>query len=197
MESWAVIGLGNPGQKYSDTRHNLGFWILDLLAAENNRNFKKNKIYHALVTSMHFNNNKIFLIKPLTFMNESGRYLSSLLSYINCPSQNVILVHDDLTMPFADLKISLNKGTGGHNGVANVISNIGKSFIRFRIGIGSKLFPEMKLSDFVLSKMSDTELKSLESKKEFFLDAIFNIFENGVVATMNIINQTKTSQPTQ
>ena len=130
-------------------------------------------------------------------MNESGRYLSSLLSYINCPSQNVILVHDDLTMPFADLKISLNKGTGGHNGVANVISNIGKSFIRFRIGIGSKLFPEMKLSDFVLSKMSDTELKSLESKKEFFLDAIFNIFENGVVATMNIINQTKTSQPTQ
>ena len=117
---------------------------------------------------MHFNNNKIFLIKPLTFMNESGRYLSSLLSYINCPSQNVILVHDDLTMPLADLKISLNKGTGGHNGVANVISNIGKSFIRFRIGIGSKLFPEMKLSDFVLSKMSDTELKSLESKKEFF-----------------------------
>ena len=194
MENWVIIGLGNSGDKFHNTRHNLGFWFLDLLAKKQNLKFKFSKTHHAYFTFMHFNNNKIYLVKPDTFMNESGRYLSNLLSFFNCSSENVILIHDELTLPLGKLKISKNKGAGGHNGVASVISGIGNSLIRFRLGIGSKPFDQMKLSDFVLSKFSKPELSLLEDKKDSFLKAIFSIFENGLSSTMNFINQTTRSQ---
>ena len=194
MENWVIIGLGNPGNKFHNTRHNLGFWFLDLLAREQNLKFKLSKTHHAYFTFMHFNKNKIYLVKPDTFMNESGRYLTSLLSFFNCSSENVILIHDELTLPLGNLKISKNKGPGGHNGVASVISSIGNSLIRFRLGIGSKPFDQMKLSDFVLSKFSKPELSLLEDQKDSFLNAIFSIFENGLSSTMNFINQTTRSQ---
>ena len=194
MENWVIIGLGNSGDKFHNTRHNLGFWFLDLLAKKQNLKFKFSKNHHAYFTFMHFNNNKIYLVKPDTFMNESGRYLSNLLSFFNCSSENVILIHDELTLPLGNLKISKNKGAGGHNGVASVISGIGNSLIRFRLGIGSKPFDQMKLSDFVLSKFSKPELSLLEDKKDSFLKAIFSIFENGLSSTMNFINQTTRSQ---
>lgn len=194
MENWVIIGLGNSGDKFHNTRHNLGFWFLDLLAKKQNLKFKFSKTHHAYFTFMHFNNNKIYLVKPDTFMNESGRYLSNLLSFFNCSSENVILIHDELTLPLGNLKISKNKGAGGHNGVASVISGIGNSLIRFRLGIGSKPLDQMKLSDFVLSKFSKPELSLLEDQKDSFLKAIFSIFENGLSSTMNFINQTTRSQ---
>jgi len=194
VEKWVIIGLGNPGDKFHNTRHNLGFWLLDLLARKQNLKFKLSKTHHAYFTSMHFSKKKIYLVKPDTFMNESGRYLSSLLSFFNCSSENVILIHDELTLPLGNLKISKNKGAGGHNGVASVISSIGNSLIRFRLGIGSKPFDQMKLSDFVLSKFSKPELCLLENQKESFLNAIYSIFENGLSSTMNFINQTTRSQ---
>jgi PTH1 family peptidyl-tRNA hydrolase len=194
VENWVIIGLGNSGDKFHNTRHNLGFWFLDLLAKKQNLKFKFSKTHHAYFTFMHFNNNKIYLVKPDTFMNESGRYLSNLLSFFNCSSENVILIHDELTLPLGNLKISKNKGAGGHNGVASVISGIGNSLIRFRLGIGSKPLDQMKLSDFVLSKFSKPELSLLEDQKDSFLKAIFSIFENGLSSTMNFINQTTRSQ---
>ncbi len=194
MGNFAIIGLGNPGQVYQKTRHNLGFWLVDAIAERENLVFQSSKDFHADHLVMSRKNNRILLVKPKTFMNESGKYLSKILSYFRCPPENVVLVHDELTLPFGELKISHKKGTGGHNGVASVISFIGNSFMRFRLGIGSKPFPQMKLSDFVLSKLSLEECKSLDSKKENLIDALYGLIDNGVDATMNLINQTKPSQ---
>jgi PTH1 family peptidyl-tRNA hydrolase len=99
-------------------------------------------------------------------------------------------------LPFGEIKISKNRGAGGHNGVSSVISSLGNSFARFRLGIGSKPFPQMKLSDFVLSKLSTEECLFLENKKDNFYDALFGILDNGIDATMNLINQTNRSQST-
>lgn len=197
MVNFAVIGLGNPGLNYRNTRHNLGFWMLDAIAEQNKLQFKEIKNYHAHYTLMAYGDKKILLVKPTTFMNESGKYLFSLLSYFNCSTKNVILVHDELTLPFGDLKISNKRGSGGHNGVENVISHIGNTFIRFRIGIGAKPFSQMKLSEFVLSKISQSERTLIETQKDRFIKAFFSIFDNGLSATMNSINQTQRSQQPQ
>lgn len=197
MVNFAVIGLGNPGPNYRNTRHNLGFWMLDALAEENRLQFKENKNYHSHYTIMAHGDKKILLVKPTTFMNDSGNYLSSLLSYFSCCAKDVILVHDELTLPFGDLKISNNRGSGGHNGVESVISHIGNTFTRFRIGIGAKPFPHMKLSEFVLSKLSQSERILIQTHKERFIKAFFSIIDNGLSATMNSINQTQRSQQPQ
>lgn len=196
MANFAIIGLGNPGDIYQSTRHNLGFWLLDKIAEKENVRFNSSKEFHADHLIMNRKQKKVLLVKPKTFMNESGRYLSSILNYFRCSPENVIVLHDDLTLPFGEIKISKNRGAGGHNGVNSVISSLGNSFARFRLGIGSKPFPQMKLSDFVLSKLSAEECLFLENKKDNFYDALFGILDNGIDATMNLINQTKRSQST-
>lgn len=197
MADFAVIGLGNPGEVYRNTRHNLGFWLLDKIAEKGNVKFKNSREYHADHSIMPYKESNILLIKPMTFMNESGRYLLSILNYFQCPLANVILIHDELTLPLGELKISKNRGAGGHNGVISVISALGSSFTRFRIGIGKKSFPQMKLSDFVLSKLTSEECTLLEQEEDNFNNALFSIFDNGVDATMNLINQTRRPQPNQ
>jgi PTH1 family peptidyl-tRNA hydrolase len=197
VADFAVIGLGNPGEVYRNTRHNLGFWLLDKIAEKGNVKFKNSREYHADHSIMPYKESNILLIKPMTFMNESGRYLLSILNYFRCPLANVILIHDELTLPLGELKISKNRGAGGHNGVSSVISALGSSFTRFRIGIGKKSFPQMKLSDFVLSKLTSEECTLLEQEKDNFNNALFSIFDNGVDATMNLINQTRRPQPNQ
>ena len=139
MADFAVIGLGNPGEVYRNTRHNLGFWLLDKIAEKENVKFKNSREYHADHIIVPYNGINILLIKPMTYMNESGRYLLSILNYFRCPLANVILIHDELTLPLGELKISKNRGPGGHNGVSSVISALGSSLTRFRIGIG-KIF---------------------------------------------------------
>ena len=108
MENFAIIGLGNPGQVYQKTRHNLGFWLVDAIAERENLVFQSSKDFHADHLVMSRKNNRILLVKPKTFMNESGKYLSKILSYFRCPPENVVLVHDELTLPFGELKISQN-----------------------------------------------------------------------------------------
>ncbi len=197
MADFAVIGLGNPGEVYRNSRHNLGFWCLDNIAEKKNVKFKSSKEFHADYLVLKHNDMKILLVKPMTMMNESGRFLLSILNYFRCSSSNVILIHDELTLPFGELKISTNRGAGGHNGVSSVINALGDSLTRFRIGIGKKSFPQMKLSDFVLSKLTSEECSLLEGKKDNLNDALLHIFENGVDATMNLINQTRRPQPNQ
>jgi peptidyl-tRNA hydrolase, PTH1 family len=194
VENFAIIGLGNPGLVYQKTRHNIGFWLLDAIAEKENLLFKSSNDFHADHLIMSRKNKRILLIKPKTFMNESGRYLSKILSYFRCTTENVVLIHDELTLPFGELKISHRRGAGGHNGVSSVFNFLGNSLIRFRIGIGSKPHPKMKLSDFVLSKFSSEECKLLDSKSETLIDTLYDLIDNGVDATMNLINQTKPSQ---
>lgn len=189
MSNFAIIGLGNPGKAYLNTRHNLGFWLIDAIAESQNLTFKSSKGFHADYSIMNRKNNRLLLIKPTTFMNESGKHLSVMMSYFKCLSENVILVHDELTLPFGEIKVSQKKGSGGHNGVASVMNAIGNSFVRFRIGIGSKSNEQMKLSDFVLSKLGVNECNHLNSIKKNLVETLFGLIDDGVVPTMNLINQ--------
>ena len=193
VERVAIIGLGNPGTKYHRTRHNLGFWLVDELAQREKAIFKANKQYHAEVAQMPRKESKVLLVNPMNYMNESGKLLSPLLSYFKCSADNAIVVHDEIAFPLGEVKISRNKGAGGHNGVKSVISSIGSEFTRFRVGIGMKPNPEVNLADFVLSKLSLSEWAFLQERKDYLCQALMNLLDDGVDIAMNLINQTNRS----
>ena len=129
------------------------------------------------------------LVKPITFMNESGKFLKSLLSSNNCELDKSILIHDELTLPVGRMKISVGQGDGGHNGVKSVFSGIGKNLKRLRLGIGPKLNPEIDLANHVLSKFSSDEQATLEHQSLLFLDALKSLMTEGVEKAMNFYNQ--------
>ena len=154
MERVAIIGLGNPGTKYHRTRHNLGFWLVDELAQREKAIFKANKQYHAEVGQMPRNESKVLLVKPMNYMNESGKFLSPLLSYFKCSADHAIVVHDEIAFPLGEVKISRNKGAGGHNGVKSVISSIGSELSVSGLASGPTSTPKsILLTMFFLSSV--------------------------------------------
>ncbi|MBU2634978.1 aminoacyl-tRNA hydrolase [Patescibacteria group bacterium] len=128
-----IVGLGNPGEKYKNTRHNVGFQVVDEFARENNfSEFKLSKKSHSLISKKE----NIVLVKPQTFMNESGKSVKCLISEIKQRKPDLIVVHDDIDLPLGKIRISKNRGSAGHKGVESIIKEIGfKNFTRFRIGI--------------------------------------------------------------
>jgi PTH1 family peptidyl-tRNA hydrolase len=138
---------------------------------------------------MSFQDKSFMLVKPITFMNESGKFLKSLLSSNNCELEESILVHDELTLPVGRMKISVGQGDGGHNGVKSVFSGIGQNLKRLRLGIGPKLNPDMDLANHVLSKFSSDEQATLEHHSSLFLDALKSLMTEGVEKAMNLYNQ--------
>ena len=131
----------------------------------------------------------------MSFMNDSGLHLLPLLRASGYENNPILVIHDELTLPFGGIKVSsIGKGSGGHNGIKSIIDSIGNAFIRIRIGIGSKKIPEQTLSEYVLSKFSNEESLILENKKAHFLSAIQLVIEKGVDSAMNILNQEKQTQ---
>src|SRR3989344_2556613 len=128
-----IVGLGNPGEKFKRTRHNVGFMAVDFLAKENNfPDFKISKKYNSLISDK----DNMILVKPQTFMNESGNAIKKLISNFKFQISNLVVVHDDIDLPIGTLKISKDSGAGGHKGVESIIQTVNnKNFIRFRIGI--------------------------------------------------------------
>ena len=190
MSCSAIVGLGNPGSHYVKTRHNLGFWLLDQLADTQQVVFQEKSKFSAEITKLSYAEKSFMLVKPLTFMNESGKFLKMLLSKNNCDVTDTILVHDEITLPVGRIKISKNNGDGGHNGVRSVFSNIGTNLTRLRLGIGQKKNPAMDLSDYVLSKFSTEETQLLDQQKENFLNALKSLMSEGADRAMNRFNQT-------
>ena len=190
MSCSAIVGLGNPGAQYAQTRHNLGFWLLDHLADTQQVVFQEKSKFRAEITKFSYAEKSFMLVKPLTFMNESGKFLKMLLSKNNCEISDTILIHDELTLPVGRMKISKSNGDGGHNGVRSVFSAIGSDLVRFRLGIGQKKNPTMDLADHVLSKFIPDEIQLLEKQKENFLNALMSIITDGVDKAMNRYNQT-------
>jgi len=186
----AIVGLGNPGAQYAQTRHNLGFWLLDHLADTLQVVFQEKSKFRAEITKFSYAEKSFMLVKPLTFMNESGKFLKMLLSKNNCDISDTILIHDELTLPVGRMKISKSNGDGGHNGVRSVFSAIGSDLIRCRLGIGQKKNPTMDLADYVLSKFIPVEIQLLEKQKENFLNALMSLITDGVDKAMNRYNQT-------
>ena len=189
MSSVAIIGLGNPGLNYDKTRHNLGFWLLDKLADSYQISFKEKSKFCAEMANVSFSDKNFLLVKPLTFMNESGKFLKTLLSKNNCEISQTILIHDEINLPVGQMKVTLGRGDGGHNGVKSVFASLGNNLTRLRLGVGLKLNPEMNLADYVLSKFNSEEIELLEKNAENFLCALKTLMSDGVSKTMNLYNQ--------
>jgi len=177
-----IVGLGNPGKKFENTRHNVGFMAIDKFAKKNNfPDFKLQKKADALVSE----NSDIILVKPQTFMNESGKAVKKILE--NSPSTNLIVVHDDIDLPVGKIKIIKDRGSAGHKGVESIIQNIGnENLIRIRIGIAPEQNIEAK--KIVLKKFSKEEQEALSQTITKTAEALNFLINNGLEKTMNEYN---------
>jgi len=152
-----IIGLGNPGTQYEDTRHNIGFQVIDqLISSLDARDISKNSFYGEL-----YRTPSILLLKPTTYMNLSGKSVIAVKNFFKIEMDDIIVVHDDLDLPFGALKFKVGGGHGGHNGLKSIDTSIGKEYMRIRMGIGKPLY-KSQVSDFVLSSFSMEEQKSIQ-----------------------------------
>ena len=132
-----IVGLGNPGSKYHETRHNVGFMVVDQLAKEEGLSFSSDKIFQADVATTFINGEKVFLVKPTTFMNESGKAVQALLAYYGLDQEDLLVIYDDLDMEVGKIRLRQTGSAGGHNGIKSIIAQIGnQDFKRVKIGIG-------------------------------------------------------------
>lgn len=162
-----IIGLGNPGKKYHETKHNIGFMCLDEYATQKNYVFKKDNKFQAEIVK----NGNVILLKPHTFMNLSGQSLRACMDYYNVDIEDVLVIYDDLDLPLGKLRLREKGSAGGHNGIKNIISHIGtQDFYRVRVGIDSNKMIDTK--DYVLGKFSKDEKIELETKIRVVVDVI-------------------------
>lgn len=187
-ENWLIVGLGNPGKDYTRTRHNCGFRAIDLLAGKLNCKIDKAK-FQGLYGQVTLNGRKLFLLKPQTYMNLSGRSVLQLSAYYNIPPQRIIVMFDDISLPPGKLRVRSDGSAGGHNGIKSIIESLGsQDFPRVKIGVGAKPHPEQDLADWVLSSFSALEEKALEPALNNAGQAALCIIENGVPAAANRFN---------
>ena len=187
-ENWLIVGLGNPGREYEKTRHNCGFRALDLLADQLGAKVDKLK-FQGLYAQVNYNGTKVFLLKPQTYMNLSGRSVLQLSSYFNIPPQRIIVMFDDISLEPGRLRIRPNGSAGGHNGIKSIIQEVGsQEFPRVKIGVGTKPNPNYDLADWVLSTFSANEEKALAVSLKNAADAALAIIDKGVPEAANRFN---------
>ncbi len=183
-----VVGLGNPGSKYESTRHNAGFIALDYIANQLNVNFNKSK-FDALFSEAVIDGKRVLLIKPQTFMNLSGESIVQFMSFYKIPSENVIILFDDISLAPGNLRVKRSGSHGGHNGMRNIMQ-LAKTdnFPRIKIGIGAKP-TDWDLADWVTSKFSDEDLKLLNKAAENSYAALKLMLNGEIEKAMNLANR--------
>ena len=160
----AVIGLGNVGEKYDQTRHNIGFSSVDNFASDNEfPGWVSKKDIKAAVSIKTMGDSRVILMKPTTLMNLSGDAVMGLVQFYKIPATNILVVHDELDIEFGKIRSKQGGSSAGHNGIKSVINAIGEDFSRLRIGIGPKTPEQIDSADFVLQKFTPKELKYLDS----------------------------------
>ena len=187
-ESWLIVGLGNPGREYEKSRHNCGFRALDILADSLGCKVDKLK-FQGLYGQVNYNGTKVFLLKPQTYMNLSGRSVLQLSAYFHIPPQRIIVLFDDISLVPGRLRIRPDGSAGGHNGIKSIIQELGsQAFPRIKIGVGAKPNPEYDLADWVLSTFSANEEKALAVSLKNAADAALAIIDKGVPEAANQFN---------
>ena len=190
-ENWLIVGLGNPGKEYEKTRHNCGFRALDLLSEKLGCKVDKGK-FQGLYGQTTYDGRKLFLLKPLTYMNLSGRSVLQLSAYFQIPPQRIIVLFDDISLEPGRLRIRGEGSAGGHNGIKSIIAELGsQDFPRVKIGVGGKSHPAQDLADHVLSGFSALEEKALTSALDRAADAALWIMDHGIADAANRYNGSK------
>ena len=170
IQIFLVAGLGNPGAKYQLTRHNLGFLVVDEIINQFQIKTQRQK-FQSLIWQKQRNKKKIILAKPQTFMNNSGQAIKAISDFYHIPSENIIIIHDEIDLPIGEYRLSINRGSAGHRGIKSIISFLGtKNFIRYRLGTYplKKTLPTRPderrkfVEKFVLGKIKKSEMKILE-----------------------------------
>lgn len=182
-----VVGLGNPGNEYASTKHNLGFLVVDEIGRRAGIDLTKKKFY-GLYGEGTFNSDKLILLKPETYMNRSGESVSSAVGFYHIPLDKIIVVHDELDLPAGTVRIKSGGGSAGHKGIASIIERLGEGdFIRIRIGIG-KPGEKSGTVSHVLSKFSKEEAEIVKESVSRAADAALEVIENGLQKAMNKYN---------
>lgn len=183
---YLIVGLGNIGPDYENTRHNIGFLILDAFSQASNIFFTLDR--HALVAEYKFKGRSLILIKPTTFMNLSGKAVNYWMQKEKIPAENILVITDDLALPFGTLRLKPKGSDGGHNGLKSIQETIGNSdYPRLRFGIGSN-FSKGRQVDFVLSEWTDEEKKLLPERIGIAKEIILSFTTLGIQKTMSLYN---------
>jgi peptidyl-tRNA hydrolase, PTH1 family len=172
-----IVGLGNPGSEYEFTRHNIGFWAVDSLASFFGASWQNNSKLSSHIATTIFDGKKLILIKPTTYMNESGRAVAAVKNYYKVDINDVVVIHDELDLKIGEVRYKIGGGSAGHNGIRSIDQAIGNLYHRVRIGIDKPLHKDM-VSGFVLSNFTNNEKKSVTESVTRIADN-FKLFIHG------------------
>lgn len=185
---YLIVGLGNPGSKYENTRHNAGFEAIDMLAGWHGFEIKKLK-FHALVADEMIGGKRCLLMKPQTMMNLSGDAVIEAASYYNIPDENIIIIYDDISLDIGKIRMRRKGSAGGHNGIKSIINCLGtEDFPRVKIGVDKKPNPEYDLASWVLGKIPKEKQADFDTACANARDAVIEIIKNGIDSAMNKYN---------
>jgi PTH1 family peptidyl-tRNA hydrolase len=184
-----VAGLGNPGREYENTRHNLGWVVLDALAKKHGLAWKQAPQFEAEVARWDGPNGTRWLLKPLTYMNGSGAAVAALARYYKIEPADIAAVYDDLTIDLGLIKVTVTGSAGGHNGVTSLLEHLGDGFVRYRLGIGPKQPAQMDMADFVLGKFTPEQQTLVSQKLDQYVSGLDLLLSRGVEPAMNQLNR--------
>lgn len=187
-----IVGLGNPGDKYADTRHNAGEWLIDRLARHFNVSLSPESKFFGKTARTLVNGKEVRLLVPTTFMNLSGKAVGALASFYRIKPEEILVIHDELDLPPGTAKLKQGGGHGGHNGLKDIVAQLGNNnnFYRLRLGIGHPGHRDL-VAGYVLNKPSPADREALEKALDEATDCVEMIFKDGMVKATNRLNSFK------
>lgn len=185
---WLVVGLGNPGLQYENTRHNVGFMAADLFMKENGGSFNQHK-FEACYGECKIGSSRVLAVKPQTYMNNSGRAVTAVSAFFKIPEDKIIVISDDVSLDVGKIRLRRKGSHGGHNGLRDIFELLGTDDImRIKIGVGKKPHPQYDLADWVLGKFPKEENENLEKALKNTAAAVKEIINRGIDSAMNKYN---------
>ena len=186
--SWLLVCLGNPGDKYENTRHNVGYMVADEVAGRQGKPIQRLK-FKALTNILTISGEKVLVMKPITYMNLSGEAVRPAADFYKLPPERVLVVSDDTALPVGRLRIRVKGSAGGHNGLKSIIQHLGTDqFPRLRVGVGEKPHPDYDMADWVLGKFVGEDKKAIDAAVKRAADAIECILAEGIDRGMGKFN---------